>query len=35
MIRDISGGNPEKRKSHVNVIIDESDRLTRLVNDIF
>lgn len=34
MIRDISGDNPEKRKSHVNVIIDESDRLTTLVNDI-
>lgn len=34
MIRDISGNNSEKRQSHVNVIIDESDRLTRLVNDI-
>ncbi|WP_406241770.1 sensor histidine kinase [Tissierella carlieri] len=34
MIRDISGNNPEKRQSHVDVIIDESDRLTRLVNDI-
>ncbi|WP_353093524.1 ATP-binding protein [Tissierella praeacuta] len=34
MIKDISGNNPEKRQSHVNVIIDETDRLTRLVNDI-
>ncbi|SHH84500.1 Signal transduction histidine kinase [Sporanaerobacter acetigenes DSM 13106] len=34
MIRDISGNIPEKRNSHVKVIIDESDRLTELVNDI-
>ena len=34
MIRDISGNNPEKRQSHVSVIIEESDRLTGLVNDI-
>lgn len=34
MIRDISGDIPEKRNSHVKVIIDESDRLTELVNDI-
>lgn len=34
MIRDISGNNSEKRQSHISVIIDESDRLTELVNDI-
>ena len=34
MIRDISGDNKEKRAEHVNVIIDESDRLAALVNDI-
>lgn len=34
MIRDISGNIPEKRNLDLNVIIDESDRLTELVNDI-
>jgi signal transduction histidine kinase len=34
MIRDLSGDNPEKRLEHVGVIIDESDRLADLVNDI-
>ncbi len=34
MIRDLSGGNPEKREAHTQVIIDEADRLTTLVNDI-
>lgn len=34
MIRDLSGSNAEKRQAHVNVIINESDRLTELVNDI-
>ncbi|MEG0615047.1 MAG: HAMP domain-containing sensor histidine kinase, partial [Oscillospiraceae bacterium] len=34
MIRDLSGDNPEKRAEHINVIIDESDRLAALVNDI-
>ncbi len=34
MIRDISGNNPEKRAAHTQVIIDEADRLTKLVNDI-
>ena len=34
MIRDLSGDNPEKRLKHLNVIIDETDRLTLLVNDI-
>lgn len=34
MIRDLSGDNPEKRSEHIQVIIDESDRLAFLVNDI-
>lgn len=34
MIRDISGKDEKKRNSHSQVIIDEADRLTNLVNDI-
>lgn len=34
MIRDLSGDNPEKREKHLQVIIDETDRLTLLVSDI-
>ncbi len=34
MIRDLSGDNPEKREQHLQVIIDESDRLNALVNDL-
>lgn len=34
MIRDISGDNKEKREKNLQVIIDETDRLTLLVNDI-
>lgn len=34
MVKEISGDNPEKRNKHLQVIIDESDRLTGLVNDI-
>ncbi|HAG14447.1 MAG TPA: sensor histidine kinase [Ruminococcus sp.] len=34
MIRDISGDNPEKRNKHLQVIIQETDRLQALVNDI-
>ena len=34
MIHDISGNNPEKRGQHAAVIMDESDRLSQLVNDI-
>ena len=34
MIQEISGSDPEKRAKHTQVIIDESDRLTSLVNDI-
>ncbi len=34
MIRDLSGNNPEKREQHLNVIIEETDRLSLLVNDM-
>ncbi len=34
MIRDLSGADEEKRKKHSQVIIDEADRLSSLVNDI-
>lgn len=34
MIRDLSGDNPEKRNKHLQVIIDESNRLNALVNDV-
>ncbi len=34
MIRDISGDNKEKREKNLQTIIDETDRLSRLVNDI-
>jgi len=34
MIRDLSGDNPVKREQHLQVIIEETDRLTDLVNDI-
>lgn len=34
MIKEISGDDPVKREQHLQVIIDESDRLTGLVNDI-
>ena len=34
MIRDLSGDNPEKRNRHLQVIINESDRLNELVNDL-
>ncbi len=34
MIKDISGNNPEKREEHLQVIIDEADRLNGLVNDL-
>ena len=34
MIKEISGDNPEKRNQHLQVIIDESDRLAELVNDV-
>ncbi len=34
MIRDITGDNKEKRDKNLKIIIDETDRLARLVNDI-
>ena len=34
MIRDLSGDNPVKRNEHVQVIIDEADRLSNLVNNL-
>lgn len=34
MIKEISGDSPEKREKHLQVIIDEADRLTGLVNDV-
>lgn len=34
MIRDLSGDNPEKRNAHLQVIIDEADRLNLLVSDM-
>lgn len=34
MIRDLSGDNPEKRNAHLQVIIDEADRLNLLVADL-
>ena len=34
MIRDLSGDIPEKREAHLNVIIDEVDRLNILVQDV-
>lgn len=34
MIRDLSGDNPEKREKHLEVIIEEADRLNTLVSDL-
>jgi signal transduction histidine kinase len=34
MIRDLSGNNPEKREKHCQIIIDEADRLSALVNNL-
>ena len=34
MIRDLSGDNPQKRNEHLEIIIEETDRLAQLVNDI-
>ncbi len=34
MIRDLSGDNPEKRNDHLQVIIEEADRLNKLVSDM-
>lgn len=35
MIRDLSGNNEKKRNEHLNVIIEETDRLNLLVDDMF
>ena len=34
MIEDISGDDPIKRNEHLNVIIEETDYLTKLINDM-
>lgn len=34
MIIEISGNNPEKRNKHAQIIVEEADRLTSLVNDV-
>ena len=34
MIRDISGDNEDKRNKHVDIIIEETDKLSNLVNDM-
>ena len=34
MIRDLSGNDPVKREKHLQVIIDETDRLNNLVEDL-
>lgn len=34
MIRDLSGDNPEKRKEHIRVIIQEADWMSDLITDI-
>lgn len=34
MIRDLSGNDPKKREKHCQIIIDEADRLSNLVNSI-
>ncbi len=34
MIRDLSGDNPVKRNEHLEIIINETDRLTLMVNDM-
>lgn len=34
MIRDLSGDKPEKRNEHLKIIIDETDRLSNLVNNL-
>jgi signal transduction histidine kinase len=34
MLRDVSGDNPEKRAAHCAKVIEESDRLTSMVNEL-
>lgn len=33
-IRDVSGDHPKKREKHIQIMIEESDRLSRMVDDI-
>lgn len=33
-VRDLTGSNPERRTEQLNVIVDETDRLTALVNSV-
>lgn len=33
-LRDVSGNNPEKREKQLGIIIDETERLSQIVNDI-
>lgn len=33
-IKDVSGNDPEKRENHLNIIIDETDRLSGMVQEI-
>ena len=34
LLRDVSGGDPEKREAHCEKIIEESDRLAEMVNEL-
>ncbi len=34
MIKEISGDDPEKREKHLDIIINETDRLTSMINDV-
>lgn len=34
LLRDVSGGVPEKRAAHAQIIMDEADRLNTLINDM-
>ena len=34
LLRDVSGGNPDKRAAHCEKIIEESDRLAEMVNEL-
>lgn len=33
-LRDVTGENPEKRKKHLDIIVEESERLSNIVEDI-
>jgi signal transduction histidine kinase len=34
LLRDVSGGDPEKRQAHCGKIVEESDRLAEMVNEL-